>query len=387
MKSDLYIPKTLKIGFQKRKDTFTGKLAFISYINAKGAIFYEGPWERWRDKSIEIMEVTNTPRSGYIFNKDIVRDGYHFSSGRSIMRVYDSRDFEFEITIENLTGILSHSDISKSEVAQECIFAWSGQRLILLPTNSKEYLDSLEYTEKQHKSVKKEDLKIGFTYVAKKSKDMLIFVGQEKWYDENYSFQDLLEGNLPRKPKGKKFIFAIKRDNKYIYQVINPETLSECIEDIVHPEFAEIKIGFEKSLNGQTAIEFVLDGEYELGYNSIKKSILYKQIDDNTIMSVSGYRYWIYSRTGRNIFKKSNDKDNSAIDPLSCRYYKISNNNKTLEEITNRKHSEKFENELFGNEKTLTIDEVSNFLNKKGFKAIKLKALDGSLHDINDGYY
>lgn len=383
MKSNLYIPKTLKIGFQKRNDTFTGKLAFVSYINLKGGIFYEGPWENWRDKSIEVMEVPNTPRSGYIFNKDIVRDGYHFSSGRSIMRVYDNRDFEFEITIENLTGILSHSDISKSEVAQECIFAWSGQRLILLPTNSKEYLESLEYTKKQHKSVSKEDLKAGYTYISKKLKEPLIFVGQEKWYDGDYSLQDLMKDSLPRKSKGKKFVFAIKSDNKYIYKIINPETLSECIEDEVHPEFSEIKTGFEKSLNGQTGIGFVLDGEYELGHNSVKKNILYKQINDNTIMSVSGYRYWIHSRTDHTGFKKSNDNNNNNnIASLNFKYYKVSNEHKILEEITNINYSEKFENELFGNKETLTIDEVSNFLNKKGFKAIKLKSLDGSLHDI-----
>lgn len=380
MKTDLYIPKILKIGFQERKDTFTGKLAFVSYVNQKGMIFYQGPWEKWRDKKIEIMEIENLPRNGYIFNKDLVRDNYHFSSGRSIMRVFDTRGFEFEITIENLTGILSHSDISKSEVAQECIFAWSGQRLILLPTNSKEYLESLEYTEKQHKSVSKEDLKIGCTYLSKNQKKPLIFIGQEKWFDEIYYFDDFINSKFPRKAKGKKFVFAIEKDGKYIYTTINPETIAECIDETVHEDFSDIKIVFEKSLNGQPGVGFALDGEYEFGYNSIKKKTLYKQIENNIIMSVSSYDYNSYYDQGRKEFKSLSHKGDSNIKTLIYAYYIF--DGKNLERIGYEKHRDYFDAELFKDKKILKIEEISNYLNKEGFKAIKLKSLDGTLHDI-----
>jgi hypothetical protein len=55
---------------------------------------------------------------------------------------------------------------------------------------------------------------------------------------------------------------------------------------------------------------------------------------------------------------------------------------KNLERIGYEKHSDYFDEEMFKDKKILTIEEISNYLNKEGFKAIKLKSLDGTLHDI-----
>ena len=38
MKKNLYIPQKICVGFQKREDTFTGKLAFIVYWDYKGVL-------------------------------------------------------------------------------------------------------------------------------------------------------------------------------------------------------------------------------------------------------------------------------------------------------------------------------------------------------------
>lgn len=35
MQDSLNIPKTLKIGFQSRTDTYTGKLAYVTYLDKK----------------------------------------------------------------------------------------------------------------------------------------------------------------------------------------------------------------------------------------------------------------------------------------------------------------------------------------------------------------
>src|SRR5574343_653436 len=136
MKNNLYIPKKLKIGFQNRQDTFTGKLAYIIYYDNEGVLRKEKSWNNWIDKKIEVLEIDNTPISGFVINKDIRRSTYYWGSGRTIIRVHDPRNFEFEITPDNLIGILSHSDVTKCDIQEACIFAWSGTELVLLPVNS-----------------------------------------------------------------------------------------------------------------------------------------------------------------------------------------------------------------------------------------------------------
>ena len=74
----LYIPKKIKVGFQNRKDTFTGKLAYVIYFDDKGILRKESSWESWRDSKIEPIEFDNTPRNGYLFNTGIRRDGYYW---------------------------------------------------------------------------------------------------------------------------------------------------------------------------------------------------------------------------------------------------------------------------------------------------------------------
>lgn len=61
MHNTLYIPKTITVGFQERKDTFTGKLGYVIYTDHKGVLRKESSWQSWRDKNIESITVDNTP--------------------------------------------------------------------------------------------------------------------------------------------------------------------------------------------------------------------------------------------------------------------------------------------------------------------------------------
>lgn len=38
MKSNIFIPKKIKVGFQERSDTFTKKLAYVIYYDQKGKL-------------------------------------------------------------------------------------------------------------------------------------------------------------------------------------------------------------------------------------------------------------------------------------------------------------------------------------------------------------
>lgn len=52
----IYIPNKLKVGFQNRSGTYTGKLAYIIYYDQKGKLRKEPSWNNWRSKDIEPEE-------------------------------------------------------------------------------------------------------------------------------------------------------------------------------------------------------------------------------------------------------------------------------------------------------------------------------------------
>lgn len=236
MSTNLFIPTTIRVGFQERDGTFTGKLAYIIYYDEKGKIRKEVSWTGWRDDDIPAIEFTNEPNSGYIFNKGVKRDGY-WGSGRSVIRVYDPRDFEFEITVDNLIGILMHSDVSKRDITEPCVFAWRGADLVLLPTNSLEYTTSLEYTAKQSMKVSARDLVVGRQYEQKKHNSCLTYIGRYEWYilDTDYNHPD---GNYStvQKCKGKKHIFVDHNGEYYPTPVsqLSCEVGDHVVDNIAH---------------------------------------------------------------------------------------------------------------------------------------------------------
>jgi hypothetical protein len=70
---NVFIAPKIKVGFQKRTDTFTGMLAYIIYYDEKGKLRKEKSWEGWRDKKIDAQEFENVPTDGFTINKDIKR--------------------------------------------------------------------------------------------------------------------------------------------------------------------------------------------------------------------------------------------------------------------------------------------------------------------------
>lgn len=228
MKSNLYIPQKIHVGFQKRDDTFTGKLAYVIYEDENGVLRKKSSWDGWRDSKIKEVVLDNEPNR-FVFNKGVQRHGY-FGSGRSVMRVYDTRDFEFEISIENLVGILMHSDISKRDIVEECVFAWAGKDLVLLPVNSEEYRESVEYTNKQALKVSSKDLVKGYLYEKKKSDEELMYMGYHEYFDKEYHFN--------HKCYGKKHVFYDIKNKIFVTPSIG--TLAQVKVEEVQDNFAEI---------------------------------------------------------------------------------------------------------------------------------------------------
>ncbi len=187
--SSFYIPKRIKIGFQKREDCFTQKLAYVIYFDDKGKLRKEVSWEGWRDKTISPIEFDNVPTQGFVLNKNIQRGGYDwYSDTVTRIRIYDPRDFEFEITAQNLISVLMHSDCLKKGLQGDYVYCWNNKELVLLPTCSEEYKQATDFTALQGQKVSAKTLKPGFAYLTK-NQDTVVYLGRYNWYSswKNYS--------------------------------------------------------------------------------------------------------------------------------------------------------------------------------------------------------
>lgn len=183
----LNIPDKLKIGFQERCDTYTGKLSYITYINKKGKLAKETSWNGWRDNKITPLEIDNVPTEGFVLNKKAGGYSSGWNHRQTYCRVYDPRDFEFEISIENLLYILQECTSSKGKGLEgQFVYAWSGKDLILLPVDSVDYKMSKQLIDSTEKITMK-SLKIGASYKGKvpNSKEIssnLVYIGKMTWY-------------------------------------------------------------------------------------------------------------------------------------------------------------------------------------------------------------
>lgn len=190
MNNYLIMPKKIKIGFQERYDTYTNKLAYITYEDNKGKIKKEKSWNNWRSHQIPVEEYDNIPTSGFVLNKQVGGYKTDWSFRQSYIRVYDSRGFEFEITLENLLYILNNCICTPGKGLEgEFVYAWNGTELILLPTKSPDYNKICEYNQKleEQGGIDYKNLKIGATYLTK-DKCEYIYLGKYDWYDEKPAY-------------------------------------------------------------------------------------------------------------------------------------------------------------------------------------------------------
>ncbi len=241
---NIFIAPKIKVGFQKRSDTFTGQLAYIIYFDEKGKIRKEKSWTSWRDKKIEPQEFDNAPIDGFTLNKDVKRySGEWFSSHRTMIRVHDPRGFEFEVTTENLIGILMHTDCLRRGLIGKFVYAWAGPELVLLPTNSEEYQKSAKYTIGLSKKVSAKDIVPGISYKTKREGDV-IYMGRLNWYE--YKGKRYYNASGLRKEE-KSHVFT-KDDGKNFFKKPSIEFLAEANNDQPVSNFAELMEEFNKRL-------------------------------------------------------------------------------------------------------------------------------------------
>lgn len=198
------IPETVNIGYQERKDTYTDRLAFITYKDTLGNLKSENSWNKWRDNDIEPDVISNIPRTGFVLNKNGGGDGWGYYDRAEFVRVYDPHGFEIEISIDNLLKIITYNGISKGNgIEGELVYAWekNKRKLSLLPVTSEEYIHiTKNKVDLSNITIfKKKEIKVGNTYLFKDTM-VLTYLGKHNVFT-GYDKKDL-------------FIF-VNNDGKY----------------------------------------------------------------------------------------------------------------------------------------------------------------------------
>lgn len=238
MKTDIFIPDNVIAGFRERKDTYSGKLAYIIYKDEKGKLRKEKSWKGWIDKSIETIEFKNEPFDGFVLNKKVGDYESGWNHRKSYCRVYDSRyNFEFEISFENLLYILEHCNSIKGKGLEgEFVYSWSGKDLILLPIQSKDYEEIKKMNDiiKNDEFIKNKDLKVGCKYLTRQGSEYT-YMGRYKYYD--YDGVD----------KGMYYWLSYGSGFEH-YKSLNKKIV-ECLNDEINPKFSELFENLENNMH------------------------------------------------------------------------------------------------------------------------------------------
>jgi len=201
--TQLFIPKKIKVGFQERDDTYTGKLAYVIYYDNKNKLRKEISWENWREKEYDTthrwnsdeavkgnpeltpLDLDNVPTTGFVLNKGVggQRQSWGWNARNEYIRVYDPRNFEFEISVANLLFILQECDSIKGKGLEgEFVYSWEGKELVLLPVQTNEYKKCTEYTALQDNKIYKKDMVEGCVYMDSKQREF-VYLGYHLYYD------------------------------------------------------------------------------------------------------------------------------------------------------------------------------------------------------------
>lgn len=225
MKANIFIPKKINVGFQNRDDTYTGKLAYVIYYDEKGKLRKEKSWNSWRDQNIPNEEFDNVPISGFVLNKRAggVEESYGWNTRKTYCRVYDPRNFEFEITIENLLYILENANSIKGKGLEgDFVYGWSGKDLVLLPVEAPDYKEIVKYNNivENNESIKSKDLIIGATYLDKENKEY-VYMGKYDYFSVGYQWIENGEYKTSRHYKDMPYQNGYYSYNKTKYKLIN----------------------------------------------------------------------------------------------------------------------------------------------------------------------
>ena len=187
----LSIPEKIRVGYERRSDTYSGKLGYVIYYRGK-KLAKEQSWNNWIDKTLGYNDYDNVPTEGFVLNRSAGGYATGWNHRRTYIRVYDPRGFEIEISTENLLFILENCDCLKGKGLEgKFIYSWDGKDLVLLPCNSVDYQDNMKRIKKTvAANLTPGSLVIGKTYKVKDFGNMLDLVYLGRCIYRPYTVED-----------------------------------------------------------------------------------------------------------------------------------------------------------------------------------------------------
>ena len=299
----IYIPQKIKVGYQNRRSTYTGKLAYVIYYDEKNKLRKEKSWNGWRDNTIDPNDFDNEPTRGFVLNKKVGDYAGSWGEHRhAYCRIYDPRGFEFEITIENLLFILEHADCLRGKgLDGEFVYGWDGKDLLLIPVGSPDYREIKAYTDKiqNGKKFKGKDLIIGAAYLTKNNEQWIYMGRFDKWNTEHNRYHTYWQrsGGYWVEPlddtwtvqnnnkyyayrhvnKGKYYWFCTGENNGWpVYQNYNFESkksigdiLIECIDEKPNQNYSEMFSDLENNHFDYNPIDYNSMTYADLSYEKL----------------------------------------------------------------------------------------------------------------------
>lgn len=319
MKDKLFIANKIKVGFNLRADTYTGKLGYV--IGHDGKKWRKEPsWERWREKyvspdeferqkrtafnnsiegyvtngiydysisamkpltreeaiekvgpydkyqfriygsvpdeTIEPVEFENVPVDGFVLNKKAGGYSTGWNHRSTYCRVYDPRGFEFEISIPNLLFILQECNAMRGKgLDGTFVYAWDGKDLVLLPTTCEEYTKSEYFTKMQKGKVSTKELLAGCTY-KDKNLDEYIYLGKFNCFEDGHDYYNKIDVTNCKKS----FVFSSVKEGASGYSFYFHSGMSNFVEKVTDTpisNYAEILDAYNKSRYSGTLSEVV----------------------------------------------------------------------------------------------------------------------------------
>ena len=371
LKSNIFIPKKINVGYQNRSGTYTGKLAYIIYYDEKGVLRKERSWNGWRDEDIPNDEFDNEPTEGFVLNKKAGDYSTGWDHRQAYCRVYDPRGFEFEIIIENLLYILANANCYKGKGLEgEFVYGWSRKDLVLMPVKSPDYKQIAEFNKIVHNNecIKTKDLVLGATYLTNDD-EQWIYMGRFETYGEGYEWKENGEIHKSKNyrgvpmvirrygcrypikhkyinnfPYGKMYWFAIVNKDGYRYERIKSvpkNKLITCIDDKCTEKYSEIYDRMESCPNF-SQIDDTKDEIIDISYDQFLK-LGYHKYDDrisyHSFKFISNYdgKYKSYLADecwGENTGKYDVKVYSENEEDFYCSGYRVGYNKTIFEHVT-----------------------------------------------------
>lgn len=300
--AQLLIPEKINVGFQNRGDTYTAKLGYVIYYDHKGVLRKEKSWQGWRDQKIDPQEFKNEPTEGFVLNRKVggYKSDWNYRSAK--IRIYDPRDWEFEISVENLLFILSVGDCSRGKGLEgKFVYAWEGTELVLLPVACENYKACTEYTQLQTCKVKAKELIPGASYKTKKQ-EVLVYLGKfiKHEIDSDHSWH--------KDKTGPKQLFWNGKDFVFLSGLTSIATLHS---DVISPDYAELVDKYNKSIYGSKPVKL-----FTKKCRKTKRNDYYWHKDEWVYEDSDG-SFLMFSTSFRNEYDHERRKYIQAVEPES----------------------------------------------------------------------